>query len=219
MRPRSEIHAPDYYRRVSIGVVGTAMPAFETAGCRQDRWAVALYASVLRLPNDSGSVPPGLQIPLEVPAGCPIPSCSTLWGRGMTEQPVSPGLQPSVDSADATAAADTRVFTEVRAQIESVYALARAGDSSASTRAFDAYMTFEQVERSVRAKNPELAAELEAAFAALRTRVAGGATGAELDRIRRQLDADWRTPSGHWATSLSQSTCSYSRLSFCCGKA
>jgi high-affinity iron transporter len=49
-------------------------------------------------------------------------------------------------------------------------------------------MTFEQVERSVRAKNPGLAADLEASFAALRTRVAGGATGAELDRIRRELD-------------------------------
>jgi high-affinity iron transporter len=50
-------------------------------------------------------------------------------------------------------------------------------------------MTFEQVERSVRVKNPGLAAELEASFAALRTRAAGGATGSELDGIRRQLDA------------------------------
>jgi high-affinity iron transporter len=50
-------------------------------------------------------------------------------------------------------------------------------------------MTFEQVERSVRAKNPALAAELEAAFAALRTRAAGGATAGELDSIRRQLEA------------------------------
>jgi len=92
--------------------------------------------------------------------------------------------------ADGTAAADARVFTQVRAQIESVYALARAGDTSASSRAFDAYMTFEQVERPIRAKNPGLASDLEAGFASLRTRVAGGATGAELDRIRRQLDAD-----------------------------
>ena len=42
-------------------------------------------------------------------------------------------------------------------------------------------MTFEQVERGVRAKSPALATELETAFASLRTRAAGGATPAELD--------------------------------------
>ena len=77
----------------------------------------------------------------------------------------------------------------MRAQLDSAFALARTGDPAASARAFDAYMTFEQVERGVRAKNPGLAAELEAAFAALRTRAAGGATPAELDALRRQLDA------------------------------
>ncbi|HEY9442382.1 MAG TPA: cytochrome c, partial [Gemmatimonadales bacterium] len=40
----------DYYRRVSIGVVGTAMPAFEDRLPARERWAVALYASTLRLP-------------------------------------------------------------------------------------------------------------------------------------------------------------------------
>jgi high-affinity iron transporter len=45
------------------------------------------------------------------------------------------------------------------------------------------------VERGVRAKNPGLAAELESAFASLRTRTAGGATATELAAIRRQLDA------------------------------
>jgi high-affinity iron transporter len=90
---------------------------------------------------------------------------------------------------DGSADANARVFAQVRAQIDSTYVLARQGDSAASTRAFDAYMTFEQVERAVRAKNPGLATELEASFAAFRTRAAGGATGTELDRIRRQLEA------------------------------
>jgi high-affinity iron transporter len=40
----------------------------------------------------------------------------------------------------------------------------------------------------VRAKNPALAAELETAFASLRTRAAGGARPAELDALRRQLE-------------------------------
>src|SRR5918992_3811388 len=51
----------DYFRRISIGVVGTAMPAFETRLSPEDRWAVALYATLLRLPPDSGPVPPELR--------------------------------------------------------------------------------------------------------------------------------------------------------------
>jgi high-affinity iron transporter len=48
----------DYYRRITIGVVGTAMPSFEDRLPAQDRWAAALYASMLRLPQPSGEVPP-----------------------------------------------------------------------------------------------------------------------------------------------------------------
>jgi high-affinity iron transporter len=178
----------DYFRRISIGVVGTAMPAFETRLSPEDRWAVALYASILRLPADSGEVPPSLQA---FPTTGRMSDAELLKALGTRQSGPNAlarvaavrGFQP-----DGSATADARVFALVRSQIESVYALARKGDTSASTRAFDAYMTFEQVERSVRAKNPGLAAELEAGFAALRTRVAGGATSAELDRIRRQLD-------------------------------
>lgn len=179
----------DYFRRISIGVVGTAMPAFESRLSPQDRWAVALYASLLRLPPDSGAVPAALQ------------SFATT-GR-MSDSAVLAALGDPTDSSgalarvaavrafqpDASSGANAEIFARVRAQIDSTYALARTGDTSASTRAFDAYMTFEQVERLVQAKNPALAAELEAAFAALRTRAAGGATASELDRIRRQLEA------------------------------
>ena len=50
----------DYYRRINIGVVGTAMPAFEDRLPARERWAVALYASTLRLPPASGEAPPSL---------------------------------------------------------------------------------------------------------------------------------------------------------------
>ena len=88
---------------------------------------------------------------------------------------------------DATASATTRTFNQVRAQLDSTYVLARQGDPSASTRAFDAYMTFEQVERAVRAKNPGLAGDLEGWFAELRARSAEGATATELEVTRLQL--------------------------------
>jgi high-affinity iron transporter len=178
----------DYFRRISIGVVGTAMPAFETRLSPEDRWAVALYATVLRMPPDSGSVPPDLQ---SFATTARMSDEEVLEALATHDPPTGLAGVAAVRSfqRDASADANARVFSQVRAQIESTYALARKGDTTASTRAFDAYMTFEQVERAVRAKNPNLAAELEAAFAAFRTRAAGGATGAELDRIRRQLDA------------------------------
>jgi high-affinity iron transporter len=40
----------ELYRRITIGVVGTAMPSFEPTLSADDRWAVALYASTLHQP-------------------------------------------------------------------------------------------------------------------------------------------------------------------------
>jgi high-affinity iron transporter len=178
----------DYFRRISIGVVGTAMPAFETRLSPEERWAVALYATLLRLPPDSGPVPPELQ---SFATTARMSDEDVLAALGPPDRGTSMARLAAVRSfqRDASADANAQVFSQVRAQVESTYVLARKGDTAASTRAFDAYMTFEQVERSVRAKNPGLAGELEAAFAALRTRAAGGATETELDRIRRQLVA------------------------------
>jgi high-affinity iron transporter len=178
----------DFYRRISIGVVGTSMPAFEARLSAEDRWAVALYASLLRLPPAAGSAPAALE---QFPISGKMSDHQILAILGDT--------QPSRDALARVAAVrsfhrdgvpgvNAAVFSQVRAQVESTYALARRGDTSASTHAFDAYMTFEQVERAVRTKNPALATELETEFAALRTRAAGGATASELDRIRRQLD-------------------------------
>jgi mono/diheme cytochrome c family protein len=50
----------DFYRRVTIGVAGTAMPGFAAPLSLDERWAVALYATTLRLPAPAGSVPPAL---------------------------------------------------------------------------------------------------------------------------------------------------------------
>jgi high-affinity iron transporter len=177
----------DYYRRITIGVVGTAMPGFELRLPPQDRWAVALYASLLRLPPPSGDIPSDLR-------------AFTTTGR-MSDAELLKALRAADSSGatlarvaavrsfqpDASASATGHVFAEIRAQLESTYVLARAGDSSAGTKALDAYMTFEQVERGVRAKNPGLAAELEASFAALRGSATGGSSGANIESVRKQL--------------------------------
>jgi len=76
--------------------------------------------------------------------------------------------------------ATAAIFAAVRHQIDS--ALAKRSDKIA----VDAYMTFEQVETSIRAKNPGLASELEGNFAWLRTRTVK-ADAAERNTIRERL--------------------------------
>jgi high-affinity iron transporter len=120
--------ALEVFRKIGIGVPGTAMPEFADELSDEDRWAVTAYVMTLQY------------------------------------------------GGSATAA----TFAGVRRQV----------DSALSTRsdkiAFDAYLTFEQVETDVRAKNGGLASELEAAFSWLRTRVAR-ADEDELAAIRSRL--------------------------------
>ena len=179
----------DYYRRVSLGVVGTAMPAFEDRLSADDRWAAALYSSLLRLPSPEGKAPPAFRAfattgrmsdadLLRALGAAPDGS-----GGGLARVAAVRGRQDESDQA-----ASAEIFARVRAQVESAGTLAAAGDASAPAVALDAYMTFEQVERSVRTKDPALAAELEADFAALRGGTAVS-TPAELARIRSRLDA------------------------------
>jgi high-affinity iron transporter len=176
----------DYYRRITIGVVGTAMPSFELRLPAQDRWAAALYATLLRLPSPSGDVPPDLQ----AFATTGRMSDAELLTALEAKEGATPRLEQVAAirraQADATATAAAQVFDQVRRQLDSTYAQAQRGDTSANTTAFDAYMTFEQVERGVRAKNPALATELEGVFAALRAQVGRGG-GAELEAIQHQL--------------------------------
>lgn len=180
----------DYYRRISIGTVGTAMPAFEGRLPAEDRWAAALYASILRVPAPRGDVPASLRA---FATTGKLSDDQVLAALGVQDrsEPEALGRLAAVRvfQADRTGVATAQVFDQVRGQLDSAFALARTGDPAASGRAFDAYMTFEQVERGVRARNPALAAEVEAAFAALRTRAAGGVGPAELDALRRRLDA------------------------------
>jgi len=180
----------DFYRRVTIGVVGTAMPAFEGRLSTDDRWAAAAYATLLRLPAPKGEVPPALR---RFDATASLTDAQVQGQLAASGPDTSRARVAAVRSVQlqADAAATARIFAGVRSQLDSADKLVRAGrGAEASSAAFDAYMTFEQVERSVRAKNPDLAASLENRFAALRTRAAGGATPAELDRIRSGLAAD-----------------------------
>ena len=190
----SDVTPLDYFQKITIGVTGTAMPGYESQLSFDDRWAAAAYATVLRLPAPAGEVPPALRA---------FATSARMSDQALAEA-VAPGADPTSQPALARVAAVRNfqlvelagdaagpIFTQVRVQIDSAIVQARAGQgATASTTAFDAYMTFEQVEPQVRAKNNGLAVDLEASFAALRTRSAGGATGDEMQAIRSRLLAD-----------------------------
>jgi high-affinity iron transporter len=179
----------DYFRRIGIGTVGTAMPAFEEQLPAADRWALALYASTLRLPRPAGAVPASLQ---SFSATGRMSDDSILAVLGLRGNHSAGALARVAAvravAADSSAVVTARLFGVMRAQADSAFVLARTGDPAAGTRALDAYMTFERVESTVRAKSPEVAAEVEAAFASLRTVAGSGvAAPAELKAIESRL--------------------------------
>ena len=177
----------DFYRRVSIGVVGTAMPAFEERLPPRDRWSVALYASTLRLPPVSGEAPTGLR---SFAATGKLSDAALLDSLGVADDGSGGGRErlAAVRAHQDESSAAGEVLARVRAEVDSARAMARTGDPGAGTMALNAYMTFEQVEREVRGKDAGLAAELEGEFAALRAAAIRGA-GPELDGARTRLVA------------------------------
>ncbi len=181
----------DFYRRVTYGVAGTAMPAFEPVLSLDDRWAVAAYATLLRLPAARGNVPSELR------------SFSATASR--TDREIAGALGVTLDSAGAGRVAAVRwfeptrnaemaaLFGLVRNKVDSAMQLASAGDHAAAAQgALDAYLAFEVVETDVRTRNASLAGELEAAFAAFRGSMRKGAPaterGRELARVRLGLE-------------------------------
>lgn len=174
-----------FYQRITIGVAGTAMPAYETLIPPEDRWALALYAATLRQTRPAGEVPAALA---DFPRLAEMSDAAVLaaLGEGATRGELAAvrHWQPLGSELALTGAA----FAAVRRHIDEAQRLAAAGEhDAAKAAAFDAYLAFEQVERAVRVANPGLATDLEAAFAALRETVAVPASAAELAAGRQVL--------------------------------
>src|SRR5437867_10645070 len=217
----------DVYRKVTIGVAGTAMPQFEETLSPEDRWAVATYVATLRADDQRVREGEGLYT-----AQCASCHGGTGGGDGVLAASLSVralalgdlavqgrvrdgelvqlilGVRPGtpmlgfVRALDREQAAEVVAFLRVLVTAErqryqaspaaaTFAAVRRQLDSAVALRsdklAFDAYLTFEQVETDVRAKNAALAGELEDAFAALRARAAAGAGPADLDAVHARL--------------------------------
>jgi len=225
-RALSRVSPVDMYRKITIGVAGTAMAQFEETLSPEDRWAVVTYVATLRA--DEGDVREGEGLYAALCASChgaagggDGPLAATLsvrppalrdlavQGRFSDEELVElvlrgrpgtpmPGFARALDAEAArklvafvrvlpTAERQrfqpspaATVFSTVRRQLDSAVAL------RSDKIAFDAYLTFEQVETDVRARNVALAGELEDAFAALRARAPAG-DARELDAIHARL--------------------------------
>ncbi len=179
----------DFYRRVTVGVAGTAMAGFETSLAASDRWAVALYASTLRLPEAQGAVPPNLA------------AFSTTAGLSDAMLEDSLGSSSLARIAAVRAAADgTRirnfgsVFASVRARLDTAFGLAHDGRLEASrSAAIGAYMAFEAVERELRLKDADLVVRAERAFAAARDPADPTDLAATREELTRVLDRAERT--------------------------
>jgi len=226
----STVSPVDVYRKLTIGVAGTAMPQFEETLSPEDRWAAATYVATLRA--DEGLVREGEGRYATTCASChgatgggdgplaatlsvrpPAPRDLAVQGR-FTDRELEglilrgrpgtamPGFARTLDPGDAAkivaflrvlptaerqkyeASPAAATFSVVRRQLDSGVAL------RSDKIAFDAYLTFEQVETKVRVKNPALASELEQAFTLLRARTAAGAGPDELGAIHARLLAD-----------------------------
>ncbi len=223
----STVSPVDVYRKLTIGVAGTAMPQFEETLSPEDRWAVASYVATLRADDAMAREGEGLYAaqcaschgatgggdgPLAKSLSVRPPVLADLAALGrFTDQELTrlilqgrpgtpmPGFARTLDSGqvaglvaflhvmptaerqrhETSPAAAT--FSTVRRQLDSAVAL------RSDKIAFDAYLTFEQVETDVRARNAGLASELEDAFASLRARAGAGAGPDELEAIHARL--------------------------------
>ena len=212
----------DFYRRVTIGVVGTAMPAFETPLSTDDRWAVAAYADTAPPPRPQGRsrVAPGFGVSARLSDASswpPLARRRQLRGHARPPSrrcaPLPGNRRPGGDGAVFDAGPGK--------QLDSTYALAHEGRARprAPDRALDAYMTFEQVERSS-GQESRLAADLEGRICRFVPGPPAPEPRPSWTEFAGSSTPIWRTPSGHLADQPSAtSTSSYNRLSFCCGKA
>src|SRR5207253_11053132 len=192
-RALSGVSGVDVYRKITIGVAGTAMAQFEETLSPEDRWAVAVYIGTLRAANGeeregeglyaaycaachgatgggdgllaaSLSVRPPALRDLAAQARFSDAELVELILRGRPGSPM-PGFAQAIDPASAeklvaflrvlptaerqhyVASPAAAIFATVRGQVDSAVAL------RSSQLAFDAYITFEQVETDVRARN------------------------------------------------------------------
>jgi high-affinity iron transporter len=186
----------DFFRKINVGVAGTAMPAFQGLLPEDRRWAVALYTASLRageaerrrgaevLRQGCDSCLP-LVSSFEATASLSDDSLAALLAASLGRDPGDSATLAAAAFGRVAAAAEelgfdrrlevARVVGGARVGLEAAERAARDGDlAGADRQALDAYLVFERIEATVRARDPGAAASVEAAFARVRGAIAGG---------------------------------------------
>jgi high-affinity iron transporter len=201
----------DFYRKLNVGVAGTAMPSFSNQLSSDDRWAVALYASGLRFSDAQRAS--GERVLRERCRSCLVKLSGLSETAGVSDDSLAlvlaGALQRTPDDSlvrDAvaygrTAAAEevlgsdaslrsARVVADTRRGVEMAVRAVEAEDrAAAAERLVDAYLVFERIEAELRARRPQSAATVERAFGELRAAAAGSspedvrAAAGRLDRV------------------------------------
>ncbi|MBE0590940.1 MAG: FTR1 family protein [Gemmatimonadales bacterium] len=201
-------------RKVSVGVAGTAMPAFGDRLDVPERWAVTLYAAGLRY--RAGDVDRGARQLVS------CRSCAVVVSDLARTAPLSDDslalllagmLDQDLDSAAATAAtafarvaaareylgadrelAALRVTERTAVLLDRAVVSAAAGAFDEATQlALDAYLTFEGIETAVRARNGGAAREVEHAFTRFRGTLRPAVTAADRQAASNEVHASMRS--------------------------
>jgi high-affinity iron transporter len=201
----------DFYRRINVGVAGTAMPGFADRLSLADRWALALYASGLRYTNDERArgeavlrsrCPDCLAAVSGFAEAAPLSddSLAVLLAGSLGLAPGDSLLRDAVAFARTAAAEDAlgsdrallagRTLRETRDGVAAAVRLVAAGDRTGADRKLvDTYLVFERIESALRARRPQAVTDVERQLTALRGAVktqpldAVGHGAARLDHV------------------------------------
>ncbi|HEX9727167.1 MAG TPA: cytochrome c/FTR1 family iron permease [Gemmatimonadales bacterium] len=186
----------DFFRKISVGIAGTDMPAFEEGLTADQRWALALYASGFRFADvqtagaDRWLVHSCPECRILISGMVETAALSDDSLRAVLSQAAGTDLPPGVLAFARTAASREvlgrdrrlealRVTRRVEAHVAVAAQLGAAGDvRRAGEEAFAAYLVFEEIERAVAARNGRAARAVEQAFAQFRGALQVGARDA-----------------------------------------
>jgi high-affinity iron transporter len=200
----------EFFRKINVGVAGTAMPGFGEQLTESERWALALYAAMLRWPNDATEE--GARALAERCVDCAVmvsdfaataqlsdDSLAALLAPRTGLRRDDPALSHIVAYARVAGAAEelgadrklaaARTANRAKVVLEEAVHSALEGDrDGASRQALDAYLVFEGIESSVKARNAAAARRVEQAFAEFRIAVEGRAAAPRLQAARSEVE-------------------------------
>ncbi len=200
----------EFFRKVNVGVAGTAMPGFTERLVAEERWAVALYAATLRSSPEQAVL--GARALEERCADCAVLVSDFHETALLSDDSLAAVLSartgaahgdPTLDAIVAYARiagaeeelggdrklATLRTVGRAKIVLAEAEAAALTGEVEAASRsALDAYLVFEGIEAGVRARNAAVAGRVERAFSEFRLAIERDANAPQLATARANVE-------------------------------